>query len=239
MTKLEKMRLGRRAAYLRKCIIVQKLLAEHENDSTVRKRVFDAHIQPIVLCSYTHFNNMLNVHMIQPLLNLYQKFEENKDKFEQYNLSSDWFIDVYRSQPLEPELYEYFSLPAMFVDYQLTGQGKNKTRLVTMTLHIVTDEMPDASNISIQRDSGLKRFLYHTIIQKILEGSQLGNSSPLKFVSENIVDAPVINYHNQIYEFEIYLDDISGTPEDIEYGFIELLKLQGRLLNQLDHKSDI
>jgi hypothetical protein len=121
----------------------------------------------------------------------------------------------------------------MFVDYQLTGQGKNKPRLVTMTLHTVTDEMPDASNISMQRDSGLNRFLYHVIIQKLLEGNPLGRSTGLKFISENIIDAPVVNYHTQIYEFEAYLDDLAGTPEEIEYGMIELLKLQGKLLSQL------
>ena len=171
--------------------------------------------------------------MILPLLNLYKRVEESEPLFNKYGLPSEWFIDVYRSQPLEPELYEYFPLPAMFVDYQLTGQGKNKPRLVTMTLHTVTDEMPDASNISLQRDAGLNRFLYHVAIQKILEGKPLGKTTPLKFISENIVDAPVINYHSQIYEFEAWLDDLAGTPEEIEYGMIELLNLQGRLLSKL------
>lgn len=168
--------------------------------------------------------------MILPLLNLYKRIEENKAVFEKYGLDSDWFIDVYRSQPLEPELYEYFSLPAMFVDYQLTGQGKGKPRLATMTLHIVTDEMPDASNISLQKNSGLKRFLYHIVIQKLLEGKPLGETGPLKFIAENIIDAPVINYHTQVYEFEACLDDLAGTPEEIEYGTVEILKLQGKLV---------
>ena len=169
--------------------------------------------------------------MIQPLIKMYKLFEENKEKLEQYNLISSFFIDIYRSQPLEPDLYEYFSLPAIFVDYDIQGQGKNKPRLVTMTLHIVTDEMPDASNISLQQDTGLKRFLYHYIIQDILEGCRLGNTTALKFVSENIVDAPVINYHNQVYEFECNLEDLAGTPDEIEFGMIELLKLQGKLIN--------
>ena len=85
----------------------------------------------------------------------------------------------------------------------------------------------------MQRDSGLKRFLYHVIIQKMLEGKPLGKTTPLKFISVNIIDAPVVNYHTQIYEFEAWLDDLAGTPEEIEYGMIELLKLQGKLLSQL------
>ena len=164
---------------------------------------------------------------------MYKAFKINKAKFEKYNLLSTFFIDVYRSQPLEPELYEYFPLPAIFVDYDIQGQGKNKPRLVTMTLHIVTDEMPDASNISLQQDTGLKRFLYHYIIQEILEGNRLGNTTALKFISENIVDAPVINYHNQVYQFEAHLEDLAGTPEEVEYGMIELLNIQGGLVSHL------
>lgn len=171
--------------------------------------------------------------MIQPLLKMYKLFEENKEKFKKYDLSSDFFIDVYRSQPLDPENYEYFSLPAIFVDYDIQGQGKGKARLVTMTLHIITDELPDASNISLQQDTGLKRFLYHYIIQDLLESNRLGNTSALKFISENIVDAPVINYHNQVYQFEAYLEDLAGTPEEIEYGMIEFIKLKGRLTNHI------
>lgn len=54
------MRLGRRAAYLRRCIEVIELLTRHENATTVRCRVFEQHIRPVIRCSYTTFNNMLN-----------------------------------------------------------------------------------------------------------------------------------------------------------------------------------
>ncbi|MBD8348593.1 hypothetical protein [Dysgonomonas sp. HGC4] len=172
--------------------------------------------------------------MIQPLLNLYKLFEENKEEFEKYDLESHFFIDLYRSQPEEPDQYEYFSLPAIFVDYQLVGQGRNKPRLVTMILHVVTDEMPDASNVMIEHASGLKRFLYHTIIQELLEGTRLGNTSRLEFVNEAIVDTQVVNYHNQSYTFEAYLQDLTGTPEEIEYGIIELIRLQGQLVKEIE-----
>lgn len=54
------MQLGRRRSYLLKCVLVQKLLAQHENETSIRRRVFDLHIKPVVLCSYVQFNNMLN-----------------------------------------------------------------------------------------------------------------------------------------------------------------------------------
>jgi hypothetical protein len=60
MDKIKALRRGRRLAYLRKCLIVHKLIEKHENETTVRKQVFDKHIQPVIMCSYSSFNKMLN-----------------------------------------------------------------------------------------------------------------------------------------------------------------------------------
>jgi hypothetical protein len=168
--------------------------------------------------------------MLQPLLKLYERFAANDEKFTEIGLEGSFFIDVYRSQPLEPELYEYFSLPALFVDYKMQGQGKNQPRLITMTLHILTDDMPDASNISEQQQEGFKRFLYNMTVQELLEGCKLGNSKELKFISEDIVDVPVINYHTQVYEFEMYLRDLIGDNPAQILGEFERLNIYGNLL---------
>lgn len=167
--------------------------------------------------------------MLKQLLSLYEKIEENKEKFEDAELNGNFFIDVYRSQPLQPELYEYFSLPAIFVDYQMTGQGKNKQRLITMTIHIITDELPDASNISEQKETGLQRFNYCLLLQSILEGCTLGETTQLKFISENTIDEPVVNYHSQTYEFEAYLQDMLSDSKRI-FGEFERLNIYGSLI---------
>ena len=167
--------------------------------------------------------------MLQPLLKLYERFAHNDAKFTGIGLEGNFFIDVYRSQPLEPGLYEYFPLPAIFVDYKMQGQGKNQPRLITLTLHILTDEMPDASNISEQQQDGFKRFLYNMTIQELLEGCTLGNSTQLKFLTEDIIDAPVINYHTQVYEFEAYLKDLIGNNPAQILGEFERLNIYGSL----------
>jgi hypothetical protein len=167
--------------------------------------------------------------MLKQLLSLYNAIEQNKNKFEKNGLSGDFFIDVYRSQPYEPELYEYFSLPALFIDYSMTGQGKNQPRLITMTVHVITDEMPDASNISEQKEAGLKRFTYCLLLQSILEGCRFEKSTPVRFVSENIIDEPVINYHSQTYEFEVYLDDMITDVSQV-FGEFERLNIYGGLI---------
>ena len=170
--------------------------------------------------------------MIKQLLSLYNLIEQNKHQFEQHALAADFFIDVYRTQPFEPNLYEFFSLPALFIDYTMTGQGHNKPRLVTLTIHIVVDEMPDASNISQQTNQGLHRFLYCLILQKILEGSRLHQTTALRFINENIIDEPVINYHTQTYEFEAYLQDMIDDTTNI-LGEFESLNIYGTLTRKI------
>jgi hypothetical protein len=167
--------------------------------------------------------------MLKQLLSLYQIIEENKNKFTDIGLNGDFFIDVYRSQPHEPELYEYFSLPALFIDYSMIGQGKNQPRLITLTVHIVVDELPDASNISEQKETGLQRFIYCLLIQSILEGCRLGKSTPLKFISENPVDEQVVNYHTQTYEFEAYMQDMIDDNLTAVIGEFEKLNIYGSL----------
>ncbi|WP_418894689.1 hypothetical protein [Limibacterium fermenti] len=170
--------------------------------------------------------------MLVQLLELYKLIDSKKQIFIDAGLDGDFFIDVYRSQPHEPQLYEYFSLPAIFVDYSILGQGKNKPRKVTTTLHVVTDDMPDISNISEQKTEGLKRFLYNLLLQQIVEGSRLGSTTALSFINELPIDEPVINYHTQTYEFEVNLSDmISNHPEEI-IGEFERLNIYGSLKNQ-------
>ncbi|MFV0377810.1 MAG: hypothetical protein ACK5JD_10985 [Mangrovibacterium sp.] len=55
-----KLQLGRKAAYLRRCIRVVELLERHETPESIRLRVFKNYIHPVVSVSYAQFNNMLN-----------------------------------------------------------------------------------------------------------------------------------------------------------------------------------
>jgi hypothetical protein len=57
-----KLQLGRKAAYLRRCIRVNELLTLHESECSVRLRVFCKYIKSEMMCSYTQFNNMMNEH---------------------------------------------------------------------------------------------------------------------------------------------------------------------------------
>lgn len=60
LTKFERMKLGRRASYLRNCILAAELIDKYENNCTVRKRIFEQHIFPELRVSYATFNRMIN-----------------------------------------------------------------------------------------------------------------------------------------------------------------------------------
>ena len=61
LTKYDKMALGRRAAYLRGCILAGELMAKYETDCSVRKRTFEKFIQPELRVSYPTFSRMISV----------------------------------------------------------------------------------------------------------------------------------------------------------------------------------
>lgn len=57
---LRKLQLGRKVAYLKRCIMVIELLEQHETPESIRSRIWKNHIRPEVPVSYAQFNNMLN-----------------------------------------------------------------------------------------------------------------------------------------------------------------------------------
>lgn len=166
--------------------------------------------------------------MLVPIVELYKLLETEKPKFEAKTLNGDFFVDIFRNQPIDPEFHEYYSLPALFVDYTNTGQGKDKPRLIQMTLHMVIDENFDMSNKTPEYLEGMNRFVYVALLQEILEGKKLGPTTALKFISEVPVDNPVADYHTIIFEFEAYASDLITVP-NYEFGEFERLNLTGKL----------
>lgn len=166
------------------------------------------------------------IHQLQEIQNILQ---QNAHLFTSASLPTQWHVEAYRSQPHEAEAYEYFSLPAIFVDYQMTGQGKNKPRIITITLHILTDTMA-SEHFSTQW--GEKRFHTLGILQHIFEGATLGNTTPLRFISETPIDAEIIHYHTQTYEFEAHLCDLFTSlshPAQYQVGYFDTVTLQAEL----------
>jgi len=183
--------------------------------------------------------------MKNQIISFYKLMSDSVQKFTDEGLDGRFFMDIYRSQPLEPETYEYYSLPAIFVDYTMAPSTTySKGRTVTLTLHIVLDDMPDMSSLNVdltpqqvsqilqnQQLTGFDRCKYSVLLQEILDGAKLWKTTALKFLSEEIVDEPVINYHVQKYEYDVYLRDmIKDEPTLI--GEWESMIINGILKNK-------
>ena len=164
--------------------------------------------------------------MIIPILELYQLIEKAKPLFEVRNLNGDFFIDLYHGQPLDPELHEYYSLPALFVDSQILGQGTRNPRKVQLTLHLVVNMALNTATISDK--SGLQGLLYPVLLQMALEGKPLGNSTGLIFESQTTIESEVTNYYTLVFSFESDLRSLIELPE-CELGTFETVDLKGQL----------
>jgi hypothetical protein len=166
-----------------------------------------------------------------PFINLYAVIQAEKQKFEDQGLDGNFFMDLYRGQPEDSQEHEYFSLPAIFIDYTNTGQGKDKPRLIQITLHLLIDEENDMSNVAPNNLAGMNRFVYCGILQEILEGKKLVGNSVLKFVSEVPIDNPVADYHSLIFEFESFAKDLISNPV-FESGEFDKPNVEGMIKEQ-------
>jgi hypothetical protein len=170
--------------------------------------------------------------MHKPLLQLYSLIADNAQLFTDYGLNDKFYMDIFRSQPDSPEGFEHYSLPAIFVDYSMRGQGIRQKRIITMSLHIVSDATPSTNNLVQHQSPAMNGFLYPLLLQSILEGKTLGKTSSLEFLSQVPIESPVVNYCVQDWQFLAYLPDMLGEVE-ITLGEFQRLHIFGTIVKSL------
>lgn len=171
--------------------------------------------------------------MTDLFLKIYQAFEDNKGLFEALGLKPVTHIDKYRGQPLNPAQFEYFDLPAIFIGRRTiwTKQGRIYHGSPQLDFHVVTDATWDTSNISTNKEEGLKNVMYHTLIHYVLDDLESENTGKLKRLDDEPVDTGVVNYEVLKYECS-YQDPMQSGREYVD-GMIEKLKLNGKLVKML------
>lgn len=113
------------------------------------------------------------------------------DLFAENDLPNIKYIDLYRGQPKSPGRFEYFDLPALFIDYSINWS----VREITLEVHAVTDQNHSTSNISPNRLKGLDIIRYIEIIKDLLIDLETSVTSKLALQSEQPLEADVVNYH--------------------------------------------
>lgn len=137
---------------------------------------------------------------------IYDVFASNAAIFTAAGLQPLSTMDRYRRQPLEPEKFEFYQTPAIFLDYRITWDrtGKKYDGRGLLDVHIVTDNPYDTANIFTGKEEALRQVFWYKIARKLLDNLESNNTGKLYRIDERPVDTGVIIYHVLTYGFNYY-----------------------------------
>ena len=157
-------------------------------------------------------------------LKIYDVFDANQALFTDAGLEPIRHLDKYRGQPQNPEQFELYNIPAIFIDYRITWQrdGRLYNGVVEIDFHLITDATWPTSNLSTNKAEGLKSMMYIQFCRQLLDNISSDNTGRMMRVGEQPVDAEVVSYQVLRYSCAYYDTAITGkqyaetTPEGIE-----------------------
>ncbi len=172
--------------------------------------------------------------MKQLFLNIYNAFKNAEGDFKAAGLKPIATIDRYRGQPLEPEAFEYFELPAVFIGRQTnwTEQTDVWQGTLNLSFHIVTDYPGETGSQYTNHEQALKYQDLITEIRKVLDGFSSGQTSRLSRSTDTEVDTGVIVYEILGYACTFFDD---AAVQDCKYIDTEdnELEMLGGLVKKL------
>ncbi len=152
---------------------------------------------------------------------------ENQAKFTEQNIAPVQYIDIYAGQDQFEENFELFSRPAVLVDWDLDHQ--NDSTIATINLYCCYEQLRDTSNISLNRELGLKFLDYIETIDKIVRTIETEATGKLKLMREGF------NKMDSIVDIYLFTYECSFTtqknPRTYVEGDYETLKLKGQIVD--------
>lgn len=158
--------------------------------------------------------------------------EETIDRFIEQSISPVKYIDIYAGQDLDPENFELFSSASLLVEWNI--DHNQNPAIANITFHVGYEQLRDTSNISINRELGLKFLDYIDLINEVLSGIESESTGKLKLINEgfNQMDSIVDVYLLQ-YECS-YSGKIKNPQDNYLEGSYEKLNLEGNLVNKFN-----
>jgi hypothetical protein len=143
---------------------------------------------------------------------LNQLFEDNKNMYEDEGLPFIKTIDKFRNQPLNPEAFDLFELPAIFVNRSIQWEksGKTYNGIMTVEYHVVQDATWPTENFSTNIEEGLKQYQFLSITRYLLDDFESDNTSKQQRVNETPIDADGSIYDLLTYTCNYFDPFISG-----------------------------
>lgn len=142
-------------------------------------------------------------------------------------------IDKFRGQPLNPEAFEIFALPAVFYNMKCdwSKSGKSYNGIMTVEFHIVQDATWEISNISTNMEEGLKQVDLLNLVRRVLDGVSSPNTGKLTRLTEIPVDSGVT-----IYDMIAYTGSFTDPAVVNNQNLVEVtpeMGLEGQLVKRL------
>lgn len=165
---------------------------------------------------------------------VYQVFTDNQNLFISNDLEPVRTIDLFRGQTTNPESFEYFETPAIFIAWRVDYEQNSRKQyqgVANIDFHIVLDQPQDTGNIFTGFEEGLKKSFFHKYVHLLLDNMESEVTSKLMRVSDRPIDTGVNAYTIISYKC-LYEDDISQN-KFTEVGDANALITHGNLKKEL------
>lgn len=153
------------------------------------------------------------------ILALYTHFEAQEADYIADGLKPVKYIDKYKGQPLNPEQFEYYDLPAIFISRKTlwTLEGASYKADVAWAFHIVTEPTWETSNIAANKEDGLEYFDFIEKVRETLDAFKTDYTGTMFRTEDDEMDTGVIVYELLGYKSEYYATSKLSKKYDSEY----------------------
>lgn len=164
---------------------------------------------------------------------LYDEFAAKAAAFTAQGVLPIATIDRYRGQPMNPEQFEYYELPALFIERSIKWERVNKVYngVMELNFHLVSEPTWEASNIATNAEEGLKYYRLLAMVRSVLDNFKFKDTSTFERTIDHPIESGVVMYDVIGYYCEYYDQGIIGPVYDEAQG--DDLSVQGTFVKKL------
>jgi hypothetical protein len=142
-------------------------------------------------------------------------------------------IDKFRGQTTNPEAFEVYELPALFISCRTKWKQEGKRQIgdVAIDFHLVQDLPMEAGSIYTSYQEGLKQLHYFKAVQQFLDGLQTTETTKLQRLEDSDIDTGVVCYTLLSYTCQTY--EAIGTTNSILVDDVEVEIIGKGLVNKI------
>lgn len=165
-----------------------------------------------------------------------QAFKDAAEIFEAAGVKPIAFIDRFRGQPLSPEKFEYYDLPALFIQRNIKWErvGRHYNAKAQLRFHLVADPTWDTSSISTNRDEALEYFTLLDQVRNVLDNFKTEYTSTLFRDEDDEMDADVVFYDVLGYVCDYYGNSDLKPGYESNYDTDTVATITGRQIKMKD-----